>query len=104
MIGGSAYVDAYQNISQLSRAKLDIVNGNKTVASGKRYISPSISSFLVNRTARDAELAQQKHGIHQLTQMERRILKLIAEKKTSKEIASALLGISTHKNGQSYPH
>jgi len=83
-------------------AVLDIVNGIKTVASGRHYISPSISSFLVNRTARGAELAQQKPGIHQLTQMERRILKLIAEKKTSKEIASALFisprTVDNHRN------
>lgn len=83
-------------------AVLDIVNGIKTVASGQHYISPSISSFLINRTARAAELARQRPGIHQLTQMERRILKLIAEKKTSKEIAAALYisprTVDNHRN------
>jgi DNA-binding CsgD family transcriptional regulator len=49
-----------------------------------------ISSFLVNRQTRAAALARAKPSLNDLTATERRVLKLIAENKTSKEIAAEL--------------
>ncbi len=68
----------------------DIAGCIHAVAAGRHYISPAISSFLVNRNTRSAELVKQKPSLNDLTPTERRILKLIAEKKTSKEIAAEL--------------
>ena len=63
------------------------------VADGGHYLSPTIGGLLVRRRGRAEQLAAQKPGLDDLTKAERRILKLIAEKKTSREIA-ALLFIS----------
>lgn len=68
----------------------DILNSLVTVAGGEHYLSPSISSYLVRRRGRAEELAARKPGLDDLTKAERRVLKLIAEKKTSKEIGAEL--------------
>jgi two-component system, NarL family, response regulator DegU len=52
--------------------------------------SPSLSSFLINRANRASRLRNQQAGLDLLTETERRILKLIAEQKTSKQIAAEL--------------
>lgn len=71
----------------------DIVNCIKLVAKGKYFLSPSISSYLVTRSERAKNLLKRKPELEDLTPTERKILKLIAENKTSKEIA-VLLKIS----------
>ena len=68
----------------------DILNGIATVATGEHYLSPSISGYLVRRRGRAEMLAEKKPGLEDLTRAERRILKLIAEKRTSREIAAEL--------------
>lgn len=68
----------------------DIVNSLAKVAEGEHYLSPSISSYLVRRRSRADELAARKPGLDDLTKAERRILKLVGEKKTSREIAAEL--------------
>ena len=71
-------------------AVADILEAIQTVADGGHYLSPSVSGFLVKRRNRAESLATQKPGLDDLTKAERRILKLIGEKKTSKEIATEL--------------
>ncbi len=71
-------------------AAQDILVGIKTVAAGHRYISPSLADCLFARSVRAKELRQEKPGLEQLTPAERRILKRIADDKTSKEIADEL--------------
>jgi len=82
-------------------ATTDIIAGIKTVAGGQPYISPSLSAYLINRRARSVALIKEKPGIEELTPMERRVLKLIAEDKTSKEIAKELFisyrTVETHR-------
>jgi DNA-binding NarL/FixJ family response regulator len=68
----------------------DILKALVTVSEGKHYLSPSISGYLVRRHSRAESLAAKKPGLEDLTKAERRILKFIAEKKTSKEIAAEL--------------
>lgn len=68
----------------------DIVNAITTAAAGGHYLSPAVSGFLVRRRNRAEALTAHKPGLDDLTRAERRILKLIAEKKTSKEIAAEL--------------
>lgn len=69
-------------------AVYEVVNCIKTVVKGGEYFSPAVSSFLLKRSRR-AE-SQQQSGIGDLTPTERRILFLLAELKTTKEIASEL--------------
>ncbi|MBI3422188.1 MAG: response regulator transcription factor [Acidobacteria bacterium] len=71
-------------------ATTDIVAAIRAAAAGQPYISPAISAFLFNRATRAAALAQQHPSLNDLTPTERRVLKLIAANKTSKEIAAEL--------------
>ncbi len=74
-------------------ASTDLLQAIHQVARGNCYISPSLSGALVRRqTARD-ELWEKKPGLGKLSPTEREVLKLIAEDRTSKEIAE-LLGSS----------
>lgn len=68
----------------------DVVGSIRAVAAGQHFISPSISGYLVNRAARSAALSARTPSLDDLTPTELRILKLIAEYKTSKEIAAQL--------------
>ncbi|MBN2092890.1 response regulator transcription factor [candidate division KSB1 bacterium] len=68
----------------------DLVAGIKCVAQGKYYISPLISDYLVNREEKMKEVQSAKPGLANLSRREKSILKLIAENKTSKEIARLL--------------
>ena len=68
----------------------DILKALVTVSEGEHYLSPSISGYLVRRHSRAEALAAKKPGLDDLTKAERRILKLIAEKKTSREIGTEL--------------
>lgn len=68
----------------------DILDAVRTVMTGRRYISPTLADFLFTRRAGAESLREQKPGLDRLTPTERRILKLIAEDRTSKEIAGEL--------------
>ena len=68
----------------------DIVAGVKTVAAGQNYISQPLATYLVNRSRRLKEFVQQTPSINDLSPTERRVLRLIAENKTSREIAAEL--------------
>lgn len=71
-------------------AVTEIVEAIKQVAAGHSYISAAITAYLINRSRRAAEFASQSQGIAGLTPTERRVLRLIAEYKTSKEIADEM--------------
>lgn len=71
-------------------AATDIIGGIRSVLAGQYYISPAISDFLVNRGANRESLRRQRPGLDSLTPSERRVLRLIADGKTSKEIAADL--------------
>ena len=53
-------------------------------------MSPSLSGFLLRRRNRAESLAVKTPTLNDLTTAERRILKAIAQKKTTREIASEL--------------
>lgn len=76
-------------------AASDLLNCVHAVATGKPFISPSLSSFLLNRNTRRQNFLEEKPELQKLTPAERRILKLIAEDLTSKEIGEQL-DISFH--------
>lgn len=71
-------------------AVTDIVGSIRAVAEGRPFISPALSVYLLNRNQRTVTLTQEKPGTNNLTPTERRILKLLAENKTSREIAAEL--------------
>lgn len=71
-------------------ATTDIVAGIRAVARGEHYTSPALTSSLINRRQRAAGLRQQNPTLNDLTTAERRILQLIADYKTSREIADEL--------------
>ena len=73
----------------------DLLGCLRAVVAGQPFISPSLSSFLLGRNARTRSFLEQKPELEALTDAERRILKLIADDLTSKEIAEQL-GISFH--------
>jgi DNA-binding NarL/FixJ family response regulator len=79
----------------------DIVASIKSVAAGKYFLSPALSSLLLNRRNRINELNENLPALQTLTPTERKILKLIAEDKTSKEIAAELFishrTVETHR-------
>lgn len=68
----------------------DILASLVAAARGEHYLSPTISSYLIRRRGRAEKLAETRPGLDQLTKAERRILKLVAGKKTSREIAAEL--------------
>lgn len=68
----------------------DVLESVKTVAGGHYYISPLISTYLVKRLIKKKEQEIQQPSIHDLTKTERTILRLIAEEKTSQQIADIL--------------
>ena len=73
-------------------AATEIIDCIKTVMKGREYFSPALSSFLLARSRRAAPAAQLT-GVNELTPTERRILVLLSDFKTTKEIA-AELGVS----------
>src|SRR5262245_5753543 len=80
----------------------DVLAGLKAVAAGGIFISPSVAQFLVRRHHRASLLKEQKKGLAMLTPTERRILRLVAENKTNKEIARELFishrTVETHRS------
>jgi DNA-binding NarL/FixJ family response regulator len=68
----------------------DIIDAVKTIMAGHRYISPTLADFLFTRRGNSETLRAAKPGLARLTPAECRILKRIAEDRTSKEIAEEL--------------
>lgn len=69
-------------------AATEIIGSVRAVLAGRNYISPAVSTYLVRRAeARDA-LVREFPALAELTPAEWRVLRLVAEYKTSKEIAA----------------
>ena len=70
----------------------EIVQATRTVASGRTYLSPALSEYLLERSfpSRRAVTSPAGSPFAALSERERQILRLIAESKTSKEIADGL--------------
>ena len=70
----------------------EIINCLKSVNAGHEYFSPAVSSILMDRGRRTGQ-AQHQFGLSDLTPTERRVMYLLSDLKTSREIA-ADLGVS----------
>lgn len=80
-------------------AVIDIIQSIKTIAAGKNFISPLLTDYLMNRRNRADSLLKRKPSLHNLTPTEKKILLLISEHKTSREIAADLfISIRTVEN------
>jgi DNA-binding NarL/FixJ family response regulator len=79
----------------------DILKCLEAVAAGQVFVSATISGLLLRRRNRARDLAKEKPSIEDLTPMQRRVLKLIAQNKTTKEIAVELFispfTVETHR-------
>lgn len=68
----------------------DIVQAIAAVNQGKYYISPALSTFTVGRAREISAMREGTSSISLLTQTERKVLKLISQDKSTKEIAEEL--------------
>ena len=75
----------------------DLLDALRTVAKGGSYLSPQVSDRLLHRIQRgDLEAKQLPSALEGLSPRELQVLRLVAEGKTSKEIAVVLdLGLQT---------
>ncbi len=83
----------------------DLVQAIRCVADGRTFISASLSGMVLRRREKSEALRREKPGLDSLTPTERRILKLIAADRTTKEIAdelgSAVRTVETHRQNAS---
>lgn len=84
-------------------AATEIVDALRSVREGKHYITPSMSGTLVRqRTAAPAFRSEEQFALAQLTVTERKVLRLIAQDLSTRQIAESLFvsprTIDTHRN------
>lgn len=80
-------------------AVLEIVNCIKQVAAGRSYISPEITDLLMSSFEEESVETDKILLISKLTPTETRILRLMADSKTNKEIAEELfISVRTAEN------
>ena len=70
-------------------AVIDVIQAIRKAVDGQAYISPDMSTFLLQRTAKTV-LRKPSDTLSQLTPAERQILALVSEFKSSKEISNLL--------------
>lgn len=71
-------------------AAIEILDCLEAVCKNDYFISPVLSSYLIKRAKKKENLESEHKGLSALTDMEKKILKLIAHSKTSKQIAEQL--------------
>lgn len=80
----------------------DLTNGLLAVSRGETFLSPSISSFLLKRVRILEGQKANNNGLDSLTPTELRVLRLVADNRTSKEIGKQLFvsprTVDTHRN------
>src|SRR6185369_902568 len=83
-------------------AAIDIISCLNAVAAGENYTSPELTTYLIKRVRKvDIALTPQS-SLDSLSDTERRVLSLIADCKTNKEMAQELFisvrTVETHRN------
>jgi DNA-binding NarL/FixJ family response regulator len=82
-------------------ASTDLLQCLRTVAAGGTHVSSKFSGYLLQRGRRAQTFREQTPGLNALSPAERRVLRLIALNKTSREIAKALFlspaTVETHR-------
>jgi len=81
----------------------ELIDSLRAISSGKYYISAVISDLLIDRRKRLQSLTKAIPSLSALTTAERNILKLLAENKTSREIANDLfISVRTVENHRTH--
>jgi len=81
----------------------ELVASIKAVAAGRHFVSPSLSTFLLNRRHRLEAVREERPGLQELTAAERRVLQLIAAGRSTSEVARELcLSIRTVENHRAH--
>jgi DNA-binding NarL/FixJ family response regulator len=75
-------------------ASMDVVRGIQAVLRGEYFVSPALSNIALQSRESRSAASENRLGLLLLTPSEHRILKMVAENKTTAEIAE-LLSIST---------
>jgi DNA-binding NarL/FixJ family response regulator len=71
-------------------ASQDLIECINTVMNEDYYVSPTVANLLINRNRKRREFEEKNTGINSLTDAERKVLKMISEQKSSKEIADEM--------------
>jgi DNA-binding NarL/FixJ family response regulator len=71
-------------------ASEDILKALRAVALGQHYVTPSLIGYLARFSRRSPAVSEEMLGLRNLTPTERRIMTLIADQKSSREIAAEL--------------
>ena len=83
-------------------ALTEIVQGLRAVAEGQYYVTPSLSAHLLHRRDRSKAFEASQPNFANLTDTEKRVLRLIAQERSSKEIATELFihyrTVENHRN------
>lgn len=94
-VGVSAYVLKDEAVE-------GVVSGIRRAAAGQSYVSPSLADFVMKRAARKSAEVKTEDALDSLTPMERKVLKRVAQQKSSKEIAAELFisprTVGAHRN------
>lgn len=69
---------------------IELIECLETIASGKHYISPKISDYLLQRSEKQKALTNAIPQLQQLTKTEREVLRHLSDNKTSREIAEGM--------------
>ena len=82
-------------------AMAEVVSAVSAVAAGEEFISPALSRHLIKRRRRSDDFSNAVPTLKDLTDAELKVLKLIAQGKSTKEIAAVLCNsvrtIDTHR-------
>lgn len=93
-LGASAFVLKENTVTEL----LDAV---AAAARGETWFSPTLSDFRARRTGKRSELARENPGVSDLTPTERKIVRAVADNRTTREIAEEMrvspLTVETHR-------
>lgn len=80
----------------------DLIGCLRSVVNERHYVSPALSGFLLDRKAKGEALRKKVPTIESLTPSEKRVLRLLGENMTSKEIAQKLhVSVRTVQNHRS---
>lgn len=83
-------------------AAAEIVDALKSVSAGKHFITPALSGVLVKRSMQSNPQSDAVAAVSQLTVTERKIVALIAQDRSTKDIAEMLFvsprTVETHRN------
>jgi DNA-binding NarL/FixJ family response regulator len=81
----------------------ELVEGIKAVAAGGHFVSPSLSTYLMNRRKRHQALVEERPGLNELTASERRVIELIAAGMSTSEVARELcVSVRTVENHRAH--